>query len=514
MKLTCQNWRDQIDPAILERGYDYWSKGKIFELSETDGGHKAIVAGTDNYEIEVIKKDDELLTICDCPYDLGPICKHEVAVLLAVENGLKDFTPRKRRVEGTVSREPKRPVTPTTKISLRKSINDLSEFSYIDLIRNDVRRATRHGFIDWDQAWQAAENAYGLLDEAEEIASNDASKAIEICLAIIKGLTPTLKKSDDSDGEIGGAIDGAFDLMIKISQNLPSAELCEECLKNATIQQNIDWGFDKDWLHAAINFAPEQNLADPVLSSIRKLRTSHNFDYAADQLEADWLTKWQPDQLEKYLRGHLDNLSLMQRLITLKLDDGDLAEAKNLLAEMLGKINGPYHEWALDKKLWIAEQEKDLPAQTAVLHELILTSSDKYCLYFSQYKKLVSEKQWRETLQKLAKINVYHSAGIYQNEQMWDESMELIEQTKNVWLLNNVYQILARQFPERVAQAYIKIVENNLASTSNRDFYAEQVRYLRRAKKLGLHEETEALANELITTHPNRRAMVEELRKL
>jgi uncharacterized Zn finger protein len=49
------------------------------------------VDGSEIYEVEVrLDEDGEILDIAyDCPYDWGEICKHQVAVLLAVRKQLE-----------------------------------------------------------------------------------------------------------------------------------------------------------------------------------------------------------------------------------------------------------------------------------------------------------------------------------------------------------------------------------------------------------------------------------------
>lgn len=46
------------------------------------GRYSATVEGTDIYKVAVhIGQDDTILSSdCHCPYDMGPVCKHEVAV--------------------------------------------------------------------------------------------------------------------------------------------------------------------------------------------------------------------------------------------------------------------------------------------------------------------------------------------------------------------------------------------------------------------------------------------------
>lgn len=80
--MNINNFEDHINKKILDRGYDYYIEGNILETYKQ--GNKEYlfqIEGNKVYEVTV-KIDDKgeiIYSECDCPYDLGPICKHQVA---------------------------------------------------------------------------------------------------------------------------------------------------------------------------------------------------------------------------------------------------------------------------------------------------------------------------------------------------------------------------------------------------------------------------------------------------
>lgn len=77
---------------IRSRGEDYFMKGRVIELNEYDTGKwKAVVEGSQPYTVDVVfaivnEKQEEIQSMeCSCPYDWSLVCKHEVAVLMAIE---------------------------------------------------------------------------------------------------------------------------------------------------------------------------------------------------------------------------------------------------------------------------------------------------------------------------------------------------------------------------------------------------------------------------------------------
>ena len=90
--MTLSNFENFVPPHIWMRGEEYFESGAVTELEETEPGEWiAQVEGTKDYEVEVSIEGKEIVYWdCDCPYD-GDICKHVVAVILAIrENKSKE----------------------------------------------------------------------------------------------------------------------------------------------------------------------------------------------------------------------------------------------------------------------------------------------------------------------------------------------------------------------------------------------------------------------------------------
>src|SRR4030095_8412466 len=74
-----------IDPIILEQGEAYRKNGHILSVNEGKPRlYYAEVVGSDLYDVEIQlgSTGEVTYTLCECPYDKGPICKHAAAVLL------------------------------------------------------------------------------------------------------------------------------------------------------------------------------------------------------------------------------------------------------------------------------------------------------------------------------------------------------------------------------------------------------------------------------------------------
>ena len=86
MKLS--NLKAYVPGTLYTRGVDYFKQGHVKNLTEdTPNRWHALVAGTTDYDVAVnLKKDGNLSSaFCTCPFESDSLCKHEVAVCLAIE---------------------------------------------------------------------------------------------------------------------------------------------------------------------------------------------------------------------------------------------------------------------------------------------------------------------------------------------------------------------------------------------------------------------------------------------
>jgi uncharacterized Zn finger protein len=89
MQMTLTNFEGLVEAKIVERGYDYYKRGRIQKVEQVgDGEFSAVAFGSDDYEVYV-KIDGERIVEyeCDCPYDWGDTCKHAVAVFYQIRYG-------------------------------------------------------------------------------------------------------------------------------------------------------------------------------------------------------------------------------------------------------------------------------------------------------------------------------------------------------------------------------------------------------------------------------------------
>ena len=87
--MNINNFEELIERKIIDRGFSYYENDYVEDFEQVEKGEfSAIVEGSERYFVLI--KLNESLEIrdhsCNCPYDWGEYCKHEVAVLFYIKD--------------------------------------------------------------------------------------------------------------------------------------------------------------------------------------------------------------------------------------------------------------------------------------------------------------------------------------------------------------------------------------------------------------------------------------------
>jgi len=90
--MNLNNFEEFIDSVILKRGKDYYYDDHVEFKYKIEDEYFYNVVGTTIYETSIIlTTNNETYTTCTCPYDFGPYCKHEVAVLFDLRENIEEY---------------------------------------------------------------------------------------------------------------------------------------------------------------------------------------------------------------------------------------------------------------------------------------------------------------------------------------------------------------------------------------------------------------------------------------
>lgn len=559
--LTFDNFGDVIDHQILERGRDYYKSGHVTDLEEVeDGAWQAVVAGTEDYDVVIEQDEEGLLCTCTCPYDWGPYCKHVVAVLFAIRAETKGGKARqkekkqqKESVKAVLERlsheqlvallmeQIKKDKSLANQITLQFSQDEPGKAMYARIVQDSLRQGMgRDGFIDYASGRRAAKGVWELLNRAKAlIDGGQAHKVIPLLQAVIETMTPALQYADDSDGEISGCIEEAFEHLERAARQLDSGQktdLFAYCLSEAFEEQYQGWDSGWTFLMQAADLVTTRQQREALFAAADRMAAQrgerhpdlrhYEFDDArAIHLKLSVMEREDsPQEIHDFLLKHVHLSDVRKQLIALYIEQKQYAAAAKLCQEGIDRykhLPGLVNDFQR-LLLEIAEHEGSTEKVVEFAGKLMLESHE-FDLYYDKLKKAVPASQWPAFVEGLIarvtkqQANTWYAprllAALYAREGMWERLLN-VAQGGDLNVLHQYGEQLEKRFPVELCAIYERIVYKGLEHSSSRDRYREMCAHIKHIKKLGQREQAEAIVERLKASYPQRRAMLEELAKV
>ncbi|TNE81476.1 MAG: hypothetical protein EP332_03545 [Bacteroidetes bacterium] len=574
MQIPIKQFEEYVDENILSRGLAYFTKGKVEELEELSSGvFEAKIAGTETYDVRFKIKNDILLEHnCSCPYDLGILCKHEVALIFYL---LQDLLHLESQPNPKKSKTPKTKTTKKKTVSeelaeLLKSIphQDLTNYVHAYSMRNSTFRrefmtsfaaqnanesvalyakqikavlnsaGKRKGFIDWYQVGKVGKFAFDLMQKAEtHFSSGNYQSALFIACAILDELTKAIEYSDDSRGDLGTPIRMSLELMQKfIAPEVPQSiksQLYTYSLSAFDTKRFDGWDWHMGMLSIAAELFQNEEEAKSLIERMDKVANEDDYEYHVEEaarLKLIILFKIKPEaEIDEFIESNLKFNEIREAAISRALLKKKYTLAIALAQEgiELDKKDKPglVQDW-YRCLLNIAQQQNDKEKIVEYAKWLCLNANKGNLSCYNLLKSEIETKNWpnyrqallHDILQKSAWQINHLPADIYIQEESWDELLKFIQDLAQndqltLYGLERYEPYLSTKFAKELALLYEDGIRELLQYTG-RSYYKNAARYLRRIKKLGEHELAEALIAEFKTQYKMRTALLEELSKV
>lgn len=529
------------------------------------GEFVATVLGTDTYEVQLELSNGEVShQQCDCPYDLGPVCKHVVAVLFHIQQDelelkkapktKKSTKPRGRsvlkQVEDVLSslshkelKEYMRQLAKTD-TSFRREL--LSHFAHLNKNENmtlyaqqvkDILRShsQRDGFVDWNAARKVGKAVIALMNMAHGHAEKSNFRtAIHISFAVMEQMVDALQYADDSNGDIGGNIDDAHHLLLDVARENLEDEMRTELLNlSLTAYENRvfdGWDWDLGMLELASDLVRTENEVQRLSGLLEKaIKNESDFWRAkAEHIKLKLLQRsGSDDATAKFMEANLHNPLIRMEAIETAMRVNAFDKAIRLAEEGIEldreKWPGRVWDW-YDMLLQIAKLQNDTAKVIEYARLLYLNSNLNTQPFYLILKETISEEEWPAFVDGLiAELNRSGSwvgqsrtAQILVDEQRWQQLMEwlqrsMADRTISLRTVTDLEKYLAADHSEELSNLYHTGIIDLLKANVGRKYYIEACRYMRRMNKLGATEQVAQLMWHLRKTYPQRPALMEEL---
>jgi len=567
--MNLDDFEQQIDPKIVDRGYDYFLDDLVDgpELIDEDVW-LAMVYGTNSYSVEIHTNPDNSRAImncsCDCPYDYGPICKHVVAVLYVMAEGEHSEPASPKKQKKTTPKDKIQEVFKnTTQEDLKEFILDsiksvdgfknrfMAHFAdrldedpdrqYRSIIRNYAKAAQdRYGFIDYRSAPTLTRPLWELNKKTTELLeAGKIRDSMSLCQALIEEVPVFIQQMDDSDGGAGDVVMMAFDSLDKIAREASTEikkELFKWCMQEFPQQKYHDFGFDSHFLELlpllVTSGEQEEQFFDLLDRQMVREKENRWSDFGVTQLikaKVNYLREQKREQeVLDLLETHIRFPDFREQLADRALETKEFKKAQKLCLEGIdiAKENshrGTVMRWQ-EKLFHIAKLENEEPAMRKWAETLFFNSSGNM-QWYRALKATYQKQEWSEKCEEL----INHIKGpdqrggygqattlaqIFVEEEYTDRLLKLIQlNARDISFVDHYAGILKKEYPYELLDLYEQGI-NEQAQQTGRKQYRQVAGWLRKMKKItGGDERAYALFKKILQEYNNRPAMKEELEK-
>lgn len=544
-------WKYLFQEHILGRGIDYFIRNLVENVYIKDNMIEATVYGTEEYKVEIIKKDEEVMDLsCNCPYaDAGNNCKHMAAVLFYLED--KENILVGQDIEDSIGKLVEEADDIIIKEFLinalkndEKLLNRFKSSLQCDISPADMRRyknqvnnifwrfAGRHDFVDY-------KNARGFISELEEILDNDIQAMIDNNqFKEAFGLTNYIfikvgnQDMDDSDGGTGVIANRCLEIWQEILDNC-SIDFKKDMYK--WFIEHMDGSvidYMEDYIEQVLfeDFKEEEFIQNKLLYLDDKIKEykeegdSWLRDYKLGQLtlrHIEILEEMNISQkeIDKYCRDNLEINEVRKYYIDICIKRKDYHEAIALLKEIKDQEKdwpGLLNKYSLKlKDLYKEIGEKELYEEELWL--LVLNYKAGDVELYKELKSIYTDKEWLEKREIIfSKLAPYSGiAKFYEIEGLYDRLLDLVINYHGLSELIQYEKVLKDIYPNELINRYEVIVRAMATDPSGRAHYRELVSILRRMEKYPVGKErVSEIVSDWESRYRNRPAMMDELSKL
>lgn len=516
--------------AIYQRGEGYYEDGAVLEMDVGEKQISAVVAGTDNYGVEIIEEDGDISSECDCPYD-DSVCKHVVAVMLEFANNKQKHFQKKK----AASRE---------RIGIKEHLGNLSKEELIEIILvcagkyEDFRRDLLLRFEGSSETTLKA-----ILKEIGR-----AFPRIESDFYSTRTASKTLKgimKSVDSAPE-GVQIEALWEIAKRTLKELNEYGMDDESLERVAIDclEKIQGIYEKADLSAEKRREIISELMDFYLwdncgivdweygTAVELCKGKDDYQLIIDKLSAKKDKSYYRDLIAKlyrmmgdedaFLKEIMENLRYgidYYRLVEYWEEKGNRQKAVGIAEEGIEKGEGRIIDLVEFLKKYY-KGKKDYENQLRMLRFQI-----KEEMTFNLYKEAKSfckPEDWelikKEILDSSSRrpLNNHTLAEIYKYEQQYAKLFGLVK--KDEWLLPEFEKDLINLYPLEFLSLYRQKVEREI-SMKTRSAYASAAHYAEKIKGIYREilknaEEWDKYIQDIRTRHQKLPALIDEFKKL
>lgn len=569
--MNLNNFEQQIDSVILDRGMVYFMNGAVDDPEEIEPGRWfASVYGSDVYSAEVVLDEDDQITDwhCSCPYDHGPVCKHVAALLYTLSKITEDHdsVPVRGKDNKTGRTNFQEIVEKVSKDDLWTFIlegmksdpmlknrfiahfadhiqGDDPQQKYRDLIKGYYKQAIQqsgYGYIDYPSAPSFTRPLYELSEKADQLLARGKMKeSLAICKSLIEEVSGILDTIDDSDGSAGDVITFSFDTLSRLITEpgfKEKEELFDWCLAEYSKSKYDDFGLEHHFLHLLpelVNRTEQEDVFFELIDKkIEEVKRSNYPEYGIKNLvraKVDYFKRSGRDKEAEELIGRYNHIAEFREMqVESALESGNTSLAKELCLEGIKigkkeKLYGNVSRWH-ELLFRIAKLQEDV-SEIRKYAEILFFENHHSMEWYRQLKAIWPSVKWPKKCEEIIdrmkgndkewwRWRSDSLASIYIEEGYTDRLLRLARlNSDDIRFIRQYAGRLADDYPGEILEFYENAIKKFTEQTG-RKYYKEAARYLKEMSEFkGGEEKAHLLCKELLQTYNNRPAMKDEFQK-
>ncbi len=563
MQIPLKEFEQLIDEKILKRGISYFNNDAITDFSEiSNGEYEAIVLGTEEYTVQLKISNNTIIEHnCDCPYDMGPVCKHIVAVIFHLKQN--EFELDLRTTAKPTGTKKKR--TKSVSQQVKELLKVISHEELIDFVQENTKRdrkfrnyflasyghliqnqskgfyqkqfhsilqtaAGRDGWIGWSDMKYVVQTTEPFLNHAEKyLANNNLENVFFISTALLEEMTKAFQYGDDSNGDLGYFIESAMELLSKVAHEKHTQTFKQEffdyCITSFKQKIFEGWEWHLGIIEIACDIIEKESDADIIMNCLDLGNGRYEIE-RAQSIKLDLLRKFKDEkEVEEFVNKHISNSSIRKTEIekafqikdyerVIKLSkDGIKCDEKDKSG--LVKV---WYNWLLK----IAQTKKDTSEIIKYSRFLFIDNYRPEQDYYQILKDNIEDKNWHPFLEDIIKEITPKTRwtyaelirNIYIKEQWWDRLFLMLKQNLSLEKIQQNEAYLEKDYSSELVELYSERIINYVEKYVGRNYYQTACRYLRRMKKLGGNERVNELIELFRKQYPQRKALMDELTRV
>ena len=560
MKIPLNKFEQLIDDKILKRGLSYFKGGAITDFSEISSGeYEAIVSGTEEYTVLIEISNNIIVEHnCDCPYDMGPVCKHVVAVIFYLQQDELELN----KPNFTI---PKKTKTKSVSQQIQELLKAISHNELIDFVQENSKKdkkfrnyflasfghlsqnqskefyqkqihsilltaAGRDGWIGWSDMKYVVNTTEPFLENAEKyLVGNNFENVFFISTALLEEMTEAFQYGDDSNGDLGYFVESAMELLSKLAQEkLPKIlkqEIFEYCISSFKEKIFEGWDWHLGILRIAAELIDDEDEANIILTCLGTIKGEYEREYA-QSFKLDLLRKFKDEkEVEKYTNKHISNSAIRTSEIEKAFESENFERVLELSEDGIkcDKQDKPglvkvWYNWLLK----VAQAQKNTAKIIEYSRFLFIDNFHPEQNYYQILKENIDDENWHPFLEEI--INEITPRNrwtytelireIYINEEWWDRLFLMLKQNLSLENIQQNEQYLTKDYSSELIELYYERITNFVEKNIGRNHYQTACKYLRRMKKLGGNDQVKNLIESFRKQYPQRKALMDELTRV